>query len=478
MIFTSLSYILFFPLVVLLFWIIPDRLKYKYLLVVSYLFYINIMPVYAMLLACVTCTTWFMTVLIDKAYDDRKKRGYLFLNIIFVLSPLFFFKYYSSINMALESIFDIYHLRWPMPKMELILPIGISYYTFVAIGYTVDVYNEEIKVEKNIGMVALFLSFFPLILSGPIERAKNILPQFRTFRRFDPDMMIPGLRFMLWGYFMKLVVADRLGIYVDSIYNNIIHHNGITIVTASILYPFQVYADLGGYSLIAIGTSKLLGINVIQNFKRPFFATSMAELWRRWHISLISWLTDYIYTPLNYTLRRYKKKGVIIALLVTFFISGMWHGAAITFVVWGLLQGVMLSIEALTIRRKTLFENKHNLKTKWWYIAINIIITFILFTSSLIFSRSASISDAIQVYDKILSMNGYLFTGSIATLIYGLIGITMILIKDFRDEYFPNSCLLFNNRFIIIRFMSYISIIIIIAMFGVFDGGQFIYFQF
>jgi len=226
-----------------------------------------------------------------------------------------------------------------MPEISLILPLGISYYTFVAIGYTIDVYNEKVKAEKNIGIVGLLLSFFPLILSGPIERSGNLMPQFKTGRKFDSDMLGSGLKMMLLGYFMKLVVADRLALYVDAVYNNITHHNGVSLSFASILYPLQVYADLGGYSLIAIGTAKALGINVMQNFNRPFYAKSMAQFWRRWHISLISWLTDYIYTPLVFSFRKYKMGGVLTALMITFFLSGVWHGANITFVVWGIIQG-------------------------------------------------------------------------------------------------------------------------------------------
>jgi alginate O-acetyltransferase complex protein AlgI len=478
MLFTSFNFLIFFPILVSLFWMIPSRYQQLFLLTASYLFYINIKPVFVLLIAGVTYSTWFFTTIIDKTEVDIYKQRYMTLNIILVLLPLFFFKYFNNFNIGVTSFLELYHIRWPMPEIKMILPIGISYYTFVAIGYTIDVYNEEVKAEKNIVLVALFLSFFPLILSGPIERAKNMLPQFKAIRIFNPVFLVSGLKMMLWGYFMKLVVADRLGIYVDAIYNNIDHHNGTSLLFASILYPFQVYSDLGGYSLIAIGTAKILGIDVIQNFKRPFFATSMAEFWRRWHISLISWLTDYVYTPLVYSFRKYKYGSVVIALMITFLISGIWHGAALTFVVWGLLQGVYLSIEALTNRKKTKIEKKYNLKKKWWYIMISILITFTLFTTSLIFSRAASIGDAVNIYSKIFFNKGNLFIGSPTTLIFGLFGLLLLFTKDFMDEYMPNKFPLFNSQNIIIRFSSYYAIIIIILLIGVFDGGQFIYFQF
>jgi D-alanyl-lipoteichoic acid acyltransferase DltB (MBOAT superfamily) len=278
------------------------------------------------------------------------------INVILILIPLFFFKYFSSINDGINLLLESANLKLALPEINLILPIGISFYTFMAIGYTVDVYNEDIEAEKNLGIVALFISFFPLILSGPIERAKNLLPQFRSPARPDYSMITQGFKWILWGYFLKLVVADRLNLYVDAIYDNILQHNGTSLLLASFLYPFQVYADLGGYSLIAIGVSSVMGIKVMQNFKRPFFATSMSEFWRRWHISLISWLTDYVYTPLSFTFRRLGIGGIVLALITTFIISGIWHGAKLTYVVWGLMQGAFLSIEALLNNRKIAFE--------------------------------------------------------------------------------------------------------------------------
>lgn len=478
MVFTSFNFLLFFPLLAVVYYITPAKFRWLTLLIASYFFYINIKPVFALLLIYVTFFTYFFTRLIDKTNVESKKKSFMVINIILILLPLFFFKYFGVLNNGIINLLVTYNLRWPLPEIKLFLPIGISFYTFMAIGYTVDVYNEEIKVEKNIGILALFVSFFPLILSGPIERAKNMLPQFKAQRKFDYSMAVQGLKLMLWGYFMKLVVADRVGIYVDAIYNNIGQHNGTSLLFASFLYPFQVYGDLGGYSLIAIGTAKILGINVMQNFKRPFFATSMSEFWRRWHISLISWLTDYVYTPLSFSFRKYRVWGIVIALMITFFISGIWHGAALTFVVWGLMQGVFLSIEALTNKKRALFEKEHNLSKKGWYIFAGICFTFILFAASQIFGRAANLQDAFLVYRRIFSTAGSLFIGSKSTLIYGIMGLSMLLFKDFFDEFMPSRFLFFESRHKIIRVMAYSSIIILILLIGVFDGGQFIYFQF
>lgn len=478
MVFTSFNFLIFFPIVAVLYWITPTKFRWLTLLIASYFFYINIKPVYVLLVAGVTLSTYVFTRLMDKTNQESRKKGYMIINVILILLPLFFFKYFAAINSVIFSLLESYNLRWPLPEMKLLLPIGISFYTFMAIGYTIDVNNEEIESEKNIGILALFVSFFPLILSGPIERAKSMLPQFKAQLKPDYEMIVQGFKLMLWGYFMKLVVADRLGIYVDAIYNNIAQHNGTTLLFASFLYPFQVYADLGGYSLIAIGTASVLGIRVMQNFKRPFFSTSMSEFWRRWHISLISWLTDYVYTPLSFTFRKYKIWGIVIALMITFIISGIWHGAALTFVVWGLMQGSFLSIEALTNKRRTIFEKNNNLTKKGWYVFLGICVTFLSFAASQIFGRAANISDALAVYYRIFSTIGPLFIGSPSTLIYSLLGLSMLLLKDFSDEFIPSRFLFFENKFKFIRVMAYSSIIILILLIGVFDGGQFIYFQF
>lgn len=478
MVFTSFNFLIFFPILVVLYWITPAKYRWLTLLIASYFFYVNVKPVFALLLAGVTFSTYLFTRLINNTNIESRKKAFMRINIILILLPLFFFKYFGSINDGMIRLLETFHVRWPLPEIKLILPIGISFYTFMAIGYTVDVYNEEIESEKNIGILALFVSFFPLVLSGPIERAKNMLHQFKEQRSLDYYMVVQGLKFMLWGYFMKLVVADRLGIYIDAIYSNISQHNGTSVLFASILYPFQVYADLGGYSLIAVGTASVLGIRVIQNFKRPFFSTSMSEFWRRWHISLISWLTDYVYTPLSFAFRKFKIWGIVIALMITFLISGIWHGAALTFIAWGIMQGAFLSIEALTNKKRAIFEQKHNLNKKGFYTFICVIFTFILFTASQIFGKAPSISDAFTVYNKIFSSAGILFIGTPKHFIYSILGLSMLLIKDYTDEYLPSRFLLFENKNKIIRVMAYSSIVIVILLVGVYDAGQFIYFQF
>ena len=475
--FISFNFLIFFPLVVIFFFMTPAKYRWIILLISSYFFYINIKPVYALLVAGITLSTFIFTLLIARTAVESKRKTYMILNIFLILIPLLFFKYFSVINNSILSVLEKNNLVWPLPEFKLLLPVGISFYTFVAIGYTVDVYNEEVDVEKNPGILALFLAFFPLILSGPIERAKNMLPQFRSPRYFNYDNAVRGLKFMLWGYFMKLVVADRIDLYVDAVYSNISQHNGSTFILASVLHPFQVYADLGGYSLIAIGTAQVLGYNVMCNFNRPFFSTSMAAFWRRWHISLISWLTDYIYTPLAFSFRRKKIFGIVLALMLTFLISGIWHGAKLTHIIWGLSQGIFLSLEALTYNKRTTFEKKHNLLKRPFYLFLSMVITYVLFTASMIFARSENINDALAIYRKIFTESGPIYL-EMTTLAYSFLGMLILFIKDLSDEFFPGRFLFFNNSNILIRYASYLLIIFLVLFIGVLNGSQFIYFQF
>ena len=477
MIFTSLNFLLFFPTLVLLFYLTPIKWRSLLLLVASILFYLNLSPVYLLLLLGVGIATYSFTKAIANTKNEKKKYTFLMTNVILILLPLFFFKYFGAINNYCFSMLSQNGLHWPLPELKFLLPVGISFYTFVAIGYTIDVYNEEVEVEKDFGIVMLFISFFPLILSGPIERAGNMLPQFKNLKPISFDNITAGLKLMLWGYFMKLVVADRLGMYIDSVYNNIDNHNGSTLLLTTALYPFQVYTDLGGYSLIAIGTAKALGLEVMQNFRRPFFATSMADLWRRWHISLITWLTDYLYTPMAFHFRKYKMKGIMLALILTFLISGIWHGAALTFIFWGFMQGFYLCIELLTQKRRTTWEQKHNLNNNMFYLVACMILTYILFSASQIFGRAPDLKTAFKKKKKIFSERGNLFL-DITTLSFAILGLTLVMLKDINDEFFNNKYSLFSSKIGAIRYSAYLTVLFFIILFGVFSGSSFIYFQF
>ncbi|MYM98003.1 MBOAT family O-acyltransferase [Duganella vulcania] len=478
MVFTSFNFLIFFPLVIVLYYLTPARLRSVTILAANYFFYINIKPVFALLLAAVTFIAYCATLLMERTSGPGARKAVLQSAIVLILLPLFFFKYFGEINDAIALALQAHQLHWPLPPIKMLLPIGISFYTFMALGYVIDVYYEEIECEKNIGQLAAFISFFPLILSGPIERAGNMLPQLKAPRVATFEQFSQGCKLMLWGYFLKMVVADRVGIYVDAVYGNIERHNGTSLLFASCLYPFQIYADLGGYSLLAIGVSKILGFDIIPNFNRPFFATSMSDFWRRWHMSLISWVNDYIYTPLSFSLRSLRIWGIIISLTITFVISGVWHGPSMTFVVWGLLQGMFLSIEVLLAPRRSAWEKKHAAAQNRLYLAGMMVLTFIMFAASMVFSRAATIGDGLAVYARIFTTSGPLYIEKPSTMIYILFGIAVMMAKDFTDEFTPSRFLLFKNKSKVVRTLSYSLALVTILLVGVLDGGQFIYFQF
>lgn len=479
MTFTSFEFLLFFPAVVLLYNFTPQRLRVWYLLAVSYAFYAFMQPIYLLLLASVTGVTYGITRWMGRTEDDDKKKRLMVWGIILVLLPLFFFKYFNFVNEALLGLLSSMGLYFTISPVKWMLPVGISFYTFMAIGYIVDVYNEEVDIEINIGSVGLFLSFFPYILSGPIERAGNMLPQFKKLNTSTYDDLVCGFKFMMLGYFMKLCVADRLGLYVDTVFADLAGCSGKSLAFATLLYPFQVYADLGGYSILAIGAARCMGLKIIPNFRRPFFSTSMSELWRRWHMSLITWLTDYIYTPLSFALRSWKVWGIVCALMLTFLISGLWHGAALTFILWGLVQGVYLSMEALLQKKRSSFENKHNLNKKWWYIMICCFFVYLLFTFSQIFGRCATVSDAFTVICKVFTCGGTLELGDKLNLLYAAISLTLLFAFDFKNEYLPKLRISpFSSRYWIVRYVSFVALIIYILVFGAIGNSQFIYFQF
>ncbi|MEG0806727.1 MAG: MBOAT family O-acyltransferase [Alistipes sp.] len=441
-----------------------------FLLTASYYFYMNWEPVYAVLIFGSTAITYLCGRLVEK-YKDNHRRQKLFLvaSLIVNFSILFIFKYYNFINETIFTALDYAGLRWPIPNFDILLPVGISFYTFQAVGYSIDVYRGDIKVEKNFGIYALFVSFFPQLVAGPIERAKNLLAQFYVKHTFNYDAAVAGLRLMLWGYFMKLCIADRVAMYVDAVYNNAGQHNGTTLSLATLFFTFQIYCDFGGYSLIAIGTAKIMGFNLMVNFRRPYFARSISDFWKRWHISLSSWFKDYVYIPLGGNRVSFGRH--LFNLFLTFLISGVWHGANWTFVAWGGVHGAFLVIGVLknkylpNIKVNSIFQN-----------GINIIVTFCLVAFAWIFFRANNVGDAFEVIRKIFTEHGGLFW-DMPTFTLAFPALLLLLFKDFKDEFLlPVNFL--SSKYYLIRYLSAIALVTIIILFGVLDGGQFIYFQF
>ena len=349
MLFNSISFLIFFPVVILLYFIIPHRFRYIWLLAASYYFYMAWNPVYALLMLTSTFITYTSGILIDKANKTsgggnaaKLKNIYVSISFILNLSILFFFKYFyfavDNINILLSAL----HIQLIQPKFDIILPLGISFYTMQMIAYIVDIYRGA-KAETNFIKYALFISFFPKLLAGPIERTATFLPQLQERKYFNYDNLKNGLLLMLYGYFLKMVIGDRAAILVNFVFENYEAYMGLEIFVAITIYSIQIYADFFGYTCIAIGAAQTMGFTLLQNFNHPFFAVSVGDYWRRWHISLSMWLRDYIYFPLGGS--RCSKIKKYRNILITFFISGLWHGANWTFIIWGMIHGLSIILD-------------------------------------------------------------------------------------------------------------------------------------
>jgi D-alanyl-lipoteichoic acid acyltransferase DltB (MBOAT superfamily) len=416
----------------------------------------------------------------DQTQDEKKRRLYLIITVVLSVSTLCFFKYFAFLNQTLIQSLAWTGLQWEVPTWKILLPLGISFYTFQTLGYLFDVYHQKFKAERSLKYYLLFVSFFPTIISGPIERASNMIPQYKKGTEFSYLNAVAGLKWMLWGYFIKMVVADGLGAYVDEIYLRVQIQTSKSLLLVIFLYPLQLYCDFAGYSAIALGTAKTLGFDVMQNFKRPYlFATSITDFWRRNHISLTTWLTDYIYTPLSISFRFYGTQGLVGAILITFMIAGIWHGAGWTFLVYGLIHGIFLSIDAVNQKRRKSFEKKWRLKNKWWYILITCTYTYLLVCFSFIFFRSNSLLQALQVMKSLFSNAGDLNLGMSSTrLAFSILCLGVVILSDFRDEHLSDRFLIFENKSRAIRWSSYVVTVLAILLLGRFGGDQFIYFQF
>ena len=471
MIYNSFNFLVFFPLIFLLYYIIPARCqrgRNVFLLAVSYLLYLNWKPVYALILLGVTLVTYYGARLIEK---NEKKKQIMALGAVFSLLPLLFFKYFNFINEQVYVVLSAFGLRYDLQGLNWAVPIGISFFTFQALGYFFDVYYKKIEAEKDLLTYALFISFFPSILSGPINKASLVIPQLKNLRPyFDYGKAVGGLKMLLWGMFMKVVVADRLALYVDTVLPNYMHYTGVTCFAASIFYTIQIYADFAGYSLMAIGVGKVLGFELTENFRRPYFAVSVTDFWRRWHISLSTWLKDYVYIPMGGS--RCSKLRNYWNIFMTFLVSGIWHGANWTFIVWGIWHGIAQIIEKAIGQQKCEYG--------WFGKSIKIIITFLLVNFSMIFFRMPTLGDACgviaHIFDTHQSMALEITSKHIFVLM--MMGTILLFIKDWTDEFAPNRLKLFDNKNRLVRWASYLSVIILILLTGVFDAGQFIYANF
>ena len=404
-----------------------------------------------------------------KIRDSSRRKRLAWCFTLFALLPLLVFKYYNFLNDSLSALLQVSGLKFQLPGLNWAVPVGISFFTFQAVGYMLDVYHGRVKAEKNLLDYVLFVSFFPQVTSGPISTAEDLMPQIKATHTFDYEQGKQGLKQLLWGMFIKVVIADRLGLFVDTVYANYIHYSGATCFVASVFYTLQIYCDFAGYSLMAIGIARTLGFNLIDNFRRPYLAVSVTDFWKRWHISLTRWLTRQVYIPLGGS--RCCKARTYWNILVTFLVSGIWHGANWTFIFWGVMHGVLQIIE------KALGWQKYEWKN-WVVRSVRIGVTFLLVSFAWVFFRMPNIGDAFGMIGRMFTNIGVPSLSDMggAGIIIILLTLPILVFKDMRDEFFPNHFIFLNYR--IVRWSAYVSLFCMILLFGVLDGGQFIYVSF
>ena len=410
MVFNSIEFLIFFPIVLLLYFVLPQKLRWVMLLLASYYFYISWNVSLIWLILFTTAVSYVSSILIGrlkKKYPNGEKRGqerfWLVLTLVVSLGVLFFFKYFNFLSDSVNGIANLFRSEAQNPLiLNLILPVGISFYTFQTLSYVIDVYKGSVEVEKHFGYYALYVSFFPQLVAGPIERPENLIPQLHEKHKFSWDNAIPGLRKMLIGFFKKMVVADLLATYVNAVYNDPASATGFGVLLATVLFAFQIYCDFAGYTDIAIGCAEVMGIKLMQNFNRPYISESIQEFWRRWHISLSSWFKDYIYFPLGGS--RCKKWRHMLNICIVFFVSGLWHGAAWTFVIWGAMHGLYQVIGHFTKKPRERFWRAIHVDPAGKFVRmLKRIGTFFLVAFSWIFFRANNFEELGVLLSKLFT---------------------------------------------------------------------------
>ena len=442
------------------------RMRNFFLLVASYYFYMNWNASYALLLLTSTFITYVAAIRIEKVPSTKQKKAYLIASLVTNLSILFFFKYYNfAISTINEILFPLNNAHF-LPPMHLLLPVGISFYIFQALGYSIDVYRGHTKSERDFLTYALFVSFFPQLVAGPIERSSHLLPQFKEKHKFSHNLAMEGIRLMVWGFFLKLVLADRCSLYVDSIYNNLEEHNGGSYLLAAILFTFQIYGDFSGYSLIAIGAARVMGFHLMDNFRRPYLATSVTEFWHRWHISLSTWFKDYVYIPLGGN--RVSQWKNYLNIMVTFTISGIWHGANWTFIAWGALHGLLQCAEKKIGWAKREWKGTPRV--------CHMMLTFSMVCLTWIIFRANSLKEAVSVIQGIITHPGAPYVQMADFIAIG-IALFIVACREVAEEW-HTGIRVSDSQSWVVRHLYITTMIAYIILFGVLNGDQFIYFQF
>lgn len=488
MLFNSIDFLFFFPIVVGILFVIPRKLRCVWLLITSYYFYMSWNPKYALLIAFSTVITYLSGLILEKCSTDKRKKMAVAGSLISNLLILAVFKYANFVLNTISILCGTLGIQFTEKRLDLLLPVGISFYTFQALSYTLDVYRGRINAEKNIVRYALFVSFFPQLVAGPIERSENLLRQIQALQKikfWNYVKIREGLLLMFWGLFQKLVIADRASILVNEVYNNYTNYGLLEIVIATVLFAFQIYCDFGGYTNVARGAARVMGMELMQNFRQPYLASSIKEFWRRWHISLTSWFTDYLYIPLGGNRKGEFRKNLNI--LIVFAVSGLWHGASWNFIAWGVLHGGYQVCGNIWKTIKEKIGLLHITENKFFVgHMMKIAMTFCIVDIAWVFFAASDFGHAIDMFRQ---MTLSLRTTSITELgltkgnwIALAVALLILLLVDVLHEMGKSVFALVSKQNICIRWILYLGLIWGIIMFGIYgigyDASQFIYFQF
>jgi alginate O-acetyltransferase complex protein AlgI len=488
MLFNSLHFLIFFPLVVGLYFALPPRWRAPLLLLASYYFYLSWRPIYGVLLAATTLLDYISGVRMSRLPTKAQRRPWLYLSLASNLGTLFIFKYFNFFRDAAGELATLLHLPFAAPTLALALPVGVSFYTFQSVAYIVDVYQGRLPAETHLGRFALFVAFFPQLVAGPLERGAQMLPQLRRQHDFDYGRVASGLRLMAWGMFKKVVIADRLAQLVNPIFDHPQQHNALALVLAVIGFTGQIYTDFSGYTDLARGSARVLGYDLVLNFRQPYFATSVGDFWRRWHMSLSGWFRDYVYIPLGGSRRSAARTHLNV--FIVFLLSGLWHGASWTFVAWGALHGTYLVAESITQPARTQLAQRLGLAV-WPSLlrALGVATTLVLVAYAWIFFRANSMSDALYIsthifqgWGKLTSRDvvltvGHFFRAYPPEVLVTLAAVALLLAVDLLLES-TKLAARWARPSAPVRWAGYFALLLATLLCGVFNSTQFIYFQF
>lgn len=483
MLFNSIEYLVFLPAVVAIYFIIPVKWRWLFLLFASYFFYMCNRIEYGILILFTTMVDYFVALQIERSSSHRKKKAYLVISLVANLGMLAGFKYLNFFSESIGLLLHSFNIQGNLPVFSILLPVGISFFIFKSLSYTIDVYRGIRAPEKHFGHYALYVSFFPQLIAGPIDRSSGLLPQLHHPREFSASVLISGLKLMLWGFFKKVIIADRLGLYVDEIYAHPETYTGLSVILATVLFAFQLYGDFSGYTDIARGSARILGYDLMINFKRPMVAKSLRDFWNRWHISLTTWFRDYVLYSLPYIKNKKVSFTWLYAnLIITYLLMGLWHGASWNFVIFGFLNGVFLIAETISEKPRRRFLDVTGISpSRFLKNLTGNIITLSLIIFTLIFFRADNLKESRLIISNSFNFsNLHLSVFQILRdneLLFGILALVVMLVAEHLHEK-HDLVRIIASRHIIIRWSIYAGFIFFILIFWAQQKQEFIYFQF